>query len=269
MRPAQSRRRTEDARLIFESGQLYPIYPELRQAMFLIAGLFLLYRMAGTITAILLLFLLVCILAAVLNPIVTKLHTWHIQWMLGALVVGALLIARCMEQHKRWAFGSVVVGLIVGVVTALGLHVMGVSYEFLFGVTAATVVEIARLMIAHSISAVPVVGDRNQLLGIVTEHDLFLKEKSIPCAMQRMLTLFDQWAEPEQLPELYEATRHYTAADVMTQSATSVEGGSGLGTVARLMLERKLKRVHVVRDRQMAGIITRSDLVGLLARERL
>jgi CBS domain-containing protein len=134
---------------------------------------------------------------------------------------------------------------------------------------AATVEEIARLMIAHRISAVPVVGDRNLLLGIVTEHDLFLKEKSIPFAMQRMPALFDQWAAPEQLPELYEATRHYTAADVMTKKVTSVQEESSLGAVAQLMLNRNLKRVPVLRDGQLVGIITRSDLVGLLVRERL
>jgi predicted PurR-regulated permease PerM len=47
------------------------------------------------------------------------------------------VVQRCMEQLKRWAFGSVVVGLIVGTITGLGLHVMGVPYAFLFGVIAA------------------------------------------------------------------------------------------------------------------------------------
>jgi predicted PurR-regulated permease PerM len=77
-------------RLTFEPGQLYH---ELRQAIFLVAAMFLLYRLAGPITAILLLFLLVFILAAVLNPIVTKLQSWRLPRMLGALVVVASLIA--------------------------------------------------------------------------------------------------------------------------------------------------------------------------------
>jgi CBS domain-containing protein len=134
---------------------------------------------------------------------------------------------------------------------------------------ATTVEEIARLMLDNRISAVPVVGDRHQLLCIVTEHDLFLKEKGAPFSMERLPALFDQWVEPEELPELYQATRHYTAADVMTESVTCIDAEDSLGAVARLMVNRRLKRVPVLHDGHVTGMITRADLVSLLVQERL
>jgi CBS domain-containing protein len=134
---------------------------------------------------------------------------------------------------------------------------------------AATVEEIARIMVLNRISAVPVTGERNQLLGIVTEHDLFLKEKGVPFSMERLPALFDEWVEPEHLPQLYDSTRHYTAADVMTKNVTCIGAEHSLGEAARLMVERGLKRLPVVQDEQLVGIVTRADLVGLMVRDRL
>ena len=46
-------------------------------------------------------------------------------------------VRRSMEQLQSWAFGSLIVGLIVGVVTGVALHLMGVPYALLFAVIAA------------------------------------------------------------------------------------------------------------------------------------
>ena len=132
-----------------------------------------------------------------------------------------------------------------------------------------TVEEIARLFTLHRISAVPVVDGHNRVLGIVSEHDLFLKEKGIPFSMERLPALFDEWIEPEELPQMYQATRHYTAADVMTGKVHCANSDDTVGEVARQMVECNLKRVPIVENERLVGIVTRSDRVGLLLRERV
>lgn len=131
-----------------------------------------------------------------------------------------------------------------------------------------TVEEIAHLLSTHRISAVPVVDDDHRVIGIVSESDLFLKEKGIPFSAVKLPALFKQWVEPSRLAEIYEGARHHTAADVMTSQVVCVDANDDIGHVAWLMAQRNLKRVPVLRDGKLVGIITRADLIRLLAKRK-
>src|SRR5438105_6055462 len=88
--PRTPRPAVEEAPLVIAPGS---IYRELRRAIFLVAGLFLIYRMAIPLATLLLFFLLVFILAAVLNPIAAWLQARGIRRMFGAVLVVFSLLA--------------------------------------------------------------------------------------------------------------------------------------------------------------------------------
>jgi CBS domain-containing protein len=129
-----------------------------------------------------------------------------------------------------------------------------------------TVEEIARLLTTYRIGAVPVVDDEDHVIGIVSESDLFLKEKGIPFSAVKLPALFKQWVEPSRLAEIYESARHHTAADIMTTDVVCVNVKDDIGHVAWLMAQRDLKRVPVLRGGKLVGIITRTDLIRLLVK---
>lgn len=131
---------------------------------------------------------------------------------------------------------------------------------------ATTVEEIARIFIEQRISAVPVVDREQRVLGIVSQHDLFLKEKNVPFSLEKLPALFDEWIELEQLPQLYQSARHITAADIMTKHVVSADINSSIGDVARLMVQHSLKRLPIVENDRLAGMVTRADLIKLLLR---
>ena len=130
-----------------------------------------------------------------------------------------------------------------------------------------TVEAIAHLLTKHRISGVPVVDEVKRVVGIVTERDLFLKEKGIPFSAVKLPALFKQWVDPSQLAEIYRNARHYTAADVMTEPVICVDAESDIGYIAWLMSQRNLKRVPVVSGDVLVGIISRADMIKMLARE--
>jgi CBS domain-containing protein len=130
----------------------------------------------------------------------------------------------------------------------------------------ATVEEIARLLHSQRVGAVPVVDEASRVIGIVTVSDLFLKGKRVPHTSDKHPALFGRWVKPEQLPELYEEALHLTAADVMTTDVTYVDVEDTLGHVARLMVKSGLKRLPVLRDGKLAGMMTRAGIVGRLVR---
>jgi CBS-domain-containing membrane protein len=127
--------------------------------------------------------------------------------------------------------------------------------------------EIARLLSDHRIGGLPVVDDEDRVIGIVSESDLFLKEKGMPFSAVKMPTLFKRWVDPDRLTEIYEGARHHTAADVMTTDVVCVDIDDTIGHAAWLMAQRNIKRVPVLQNGTLAGIITRADIIRLLAKD--
>lgn len=123
--------------------------------------------------------------------------------------------------------------------------------------------EVARLMLEHRISGLPVVEDNGTLAGIVTESDL-LRKASGPSPLQRLA-----WLKPEQAQELEQHLRRYeakVAADMMTRPVVTADEDTPLRELARLMVDRRINRVAIVRRGQVVGIVTRHDILKAFAR---
>jgi CBS domain-containing protein len=126
----------------------------------------------------------------------------------------------------------------------------------------ASVAEVARLLVAHRISAVPVVDATGRLVGIVSEGDLLGRVEPAP---GRRAWWLDLLADPAALAHDYVKTHGRRVADVMTHPVVTVEAEAPLGEIARLLERRGIKRVPVVRDGRVVGIVSRADLIRGLA----
>jgi CBS domain-containing protein len=123
-----------------------------------------------------------------------------------------------------------------------------------------SVSEIARLLLDHGISAVPIIDDERRVLGIVSEDDL-LGHPPSGSPRSRWLRLFDQTAVSlEQIA----TARHRKAREVMTSPAVTVVDHTPLAVLAGLMHRRRVKRVPVLHDGRLAGIVSRSDVLAAL-----
>jgi len=125
--------------------------------------------------------------------------------------------------------------------------------------------EIAKLLLGHRISGVPVVDAEARLLGIVTEGDL-MRRPEIETERQRSWWL-RILADPRDIAKEYAQSHGTRARDVMTAQVITVAEDAPLGEIARLLEERRIKRVPVVRDGKLVGIVSRANLLqGLAAR---
>jgi len=123
---------------------------------------------------------------------------------------------------------------------------------------------LARLLLDHKISAVPVVDEQGQVVGIVGEGDL-LGRPSARSLPGWWLRLFNEEAV---CLEALATARHLKAKDVMTRHVTSVSDQTPIDLIASLMHRRKLKRVPVIRDGKLVGIVSRADLLDALMGRR-
>jgi CBS domain-containing protein len=124
--------------------------------------------------------------------------------------------------------------------------------------------EIARLLLTHRISAVPVLDDTGALAGIVSEGDLIRRADTGTArhaSWWRSLT-----ADFEDRAREYTRTYGTRAADVMTRHLVTVGLDTPLAEVARVLEERRIKRVPVVNSAgTLVGIVSRADLLRALA----
>jgi CBS domain-containing protein len=120
------------------------------------------------------------------------------------------------------------------------------------------ITEIAKLLLERQISAVPVVSDDRQLLGIVSEGDL---THGLGQEGAKRSWWLDLLASPQTRAEAYLKGQGRLAWDVMTRSVISVTPDTPLPEIARLLEARRIKRVPVLRDGELVGIVSRADLL--------
>lgn len=125
--------------------------------------------------------------------------------------------------------------------------------------------EIARLFKERRISAAPVIDSEGEVIGIVSEDDLFLKQKKVRRLGTHAPAIFGQFVEPEDIAEIYEKARGLTAADVMTKAVATVDPQDQVGQAAGTMMRDGLRSVPVTHDGKLVGVISRSDIIHLLA----
>lgn len=127
---------------------------------------------------------------------------------------------------------------------------------------AMTIDDAVHLMVIHRISGVPVVDATGAVVGIVSEGDLLRRvELGTEAASPRWLT----W-----LGGRGRAARDYVRSHarkvnaVMTTPVISVAPDTDLSEIVTLMESRHIKRVPVLQNGRLVGIVTRSDLIRVL-----
>ncbi|EHA15772.1 CBS domain-containing protein [Halomonas sp. HAL1] len=126
----------------------------------------------------------------------------------------------------------------------------------------AEVSEIARLLLHHRISAVPVVDAEHRVIGIVSEGDLMRRvEDDDGHGRSWWLTLFAGGKSASD----YVKSHGRKAHEVMTPNPMTVEENTPLHTIARLLEKHRIKRVPVVRDGKLVGIVSRANLLQGMA----
>jgi CBS domain-containing protein len=130
-----------------------------------------------------------------------------------------------------------------------------------------SVQQLAMLLSERGISGVPVVDKDNRLVGVVTEGDLLHRAETR--TERRIQRRRSRWLDT--LTADQEAARDYVKAhgrvvrEIMTREVISVSETTELADIATLLETKRIKRVPVLRDGKLVGIVSRANLVRALA----
>ena len=124
-----------------------------------------------------------------------------------------------------------------------------------------SLLEAVKLLASRRISGVPVVDNESTVVGMLTEGDLVRWHEGYT---ERQARWLDMLADGFELaPAFVEGIReqHRKVKNVMTLGVTAVTEEIPARDVAHLMFAKNIKRVPVLRDGKLVGIVARSDLV--------
>ena len=97
-----------------------------------------------------------------------------------------------------------------------------------------------REMLQHAVSGLPVVDEKDELVGMITEHDIMNFAFSGDAA-------------------------DATVREAMSTDLTTFGPGDDIKTIADAFLKRRIRRVPIVRDRRVIGIVSRHDVLRVIA----
>jgi CBS domain-containing protein len=127
----------------------------------------------------------------------------------------------------------------------------------------ATVLEAIELMLENRISGLPVIDRAGALVGIVTEGD-FLRRAETGTERKR-----PRWLEfllgPNSLAKDYVRSHGRKVEEVMTRELITASEDMPLAEVVRIMERKRVKRLPVMRGREIVGIVSRANLLHALA----
>ena len=127
----------------------------------------------------------------------------------------------------------------------------------------ATVPEAAKLMATHGISAVPVVDKNDRVIGMVSEGDLLHRAET--GTERRRSWWLEMMSSTNRLASEYITSHSGKVKDVMTRDVLSVTEDTPVPDIAVLLETNRIKRVPVLRDGKLVGIVSRANLVRTLA----
>lgn len=131
----------------------------------------------------------------------------------------------------------------------------------------ATVGEVIHLLATHHIGGVPVVNERNEVIGMITDGDIMRRIRTNRPMVVDVLTDIFVFADMTQLEDKAQDLMDLPVAHVMTRKVATVTEETELGMVAALMSDRHIKKVPVVRDKVLVGIISRGDIIQALSQK--
>jgi CBS domain-containing protein len=145
----------------------------------------------------------------------------------------------------------------------LELHVQDVMTKDVISVTKyETIVHAATILSERNISGIPVVDKNKKVIGIITQADILSivgirREHTLKDLLKHMLG--------EPLPHRRIGD---LVGDIMTSSVLTMKAEANIAEVARIMDEKKIRRLPVVNEKnELIGIISRADILRAVIRK--
>ena len=129
-----------------------------------------------------------------------------------------------------------------------------------------SVAELAILISEKNLGGLPIVDENNAVVGIVTESDLLPRLKKVPFSNIKLPALFHEWVDDPGIEPLFKMAREKQAKQIMSTKVVTVRPEDSVLSAALILGERGIRRLPVVHNGELVGIVSRGDILRALAK---
>ncbi|MDY7032938.1 MAG: CBS domain-containing protein [Thermodesulfobacteriota bacterium] len=132
------------------------------------------------------------------------------------------------------------------------------------------IAEAAKMLLDNSINGMPVIDESGDLTGIICQSDLIVQQKQLP--VPSVFTLLDgviPLISPKNLERGVQKIVATTVAQAMTSDPLTIHTESSIEEIAKLMVDKKIHTLPVVKKGKLVGIVGKEDVLRTLLPEKL
>jgi len=121
------------------------------------------------------------------------------------------------------------------------------------------------ILLDNHVNGVPVINDKEELVGILCQSDLIFQQKEMP--VPPIFTILDSifpLSSSKKIDEEFRKIAATTVAQAMVKDVVSVAPDTPVSEIASLMVEKHFHTIPVVKDKKLVGIIGKEDVLKTL-----
>lgn len=120
--------------------------------------------------------------------------------------------------------------------------------------------DVVAMMAANKVRSMPVADAEGRLLGVISEADLFLKERNAPFSTQKVPTLLGRIIDQRDLDQL-DVSKRIPVEQVMCREVETATEATPLEEAAMKMMHLGVANLPVVADGEVIGVVRRIDVL--------
>ncbi len=129
-------------------------------------------------------------------------------------------------------------------------------------------------LVKHNISGAPVIDERGHVIGLVTESDIISAIDAYnpkihydnDTSFAVILAVLKHKEHFDAIKKEIIGSQKFIVEDFMEKDVITIEPDKSISDAARLMSKFKVKRLPVVKDKKLIGIISRADIIRALGK---
>ena len=133
----------------------------------------------------------------------------------------------------------------------------------------ATVREVLQLMVDKEVSGVPIVDDENFVIGFISDGDIMKFIAKQDPRIIDMTSFITVWYDTETFDKKLDDLMSLNVMELATTKVISVDEEFEVDEVAKILGKKKIKKVPVLRDGRLVGVVSRSHIIRYIVSNRL
>lgn len=122
-----------------------------------------------------------------------------------------------------------------------------------------TIEKLTKLLIKNDVSGLPVIDDDNNIVGVVTEADIIMRESDLPFPISFSFSFLQNYESYTKSTKEYLQTK---VENIMTKKTKTVLEDTPVHKITNIMINNNINRLPVVNAKnKLVGIIARSDIL--------